>query len=72
MKRVKGVWDGSVVRLEEKVDLPPNIEVEVLVPDPEDESLAELLDRLPEVPPGEAPSEEEIVALVHEVRKRQR
>lgn len=69
MKRVKGVWDGSVVRLEEKVDLPPDSELEVLVPEPGDISLLELLDELDRRPVGEVLSMDEIVELVHEVRR---
>jgi hypothetical protein len=33
MQRVKGIYDGISVRLIEAVDLPPDTEVEVLIPD---------------------------------------
>lgn len=68
MKRVKGTYDGSSVVLKEKIELPPNTEVEVLIPEPEEESLTALLDELDRQPAGEVLSTEEIVAIVHEVR----
>ena len=68
MKRVKGRYDGSAVVLEEKVDLPANTEVEVLVPGRQERSLTALLDELDRIPVGETLSLDEIVALVHEVR----
>ena len=72
MKRVKGRYDGSAVVLEEKVDLPANTEVEVLIPERQERSLTALLDELDRTPVGETMSLEEIVALVHEVRAAQR
>lgn len=72
MKRVKGRYDGSAVVLEEKVDLPVNTEVEVLIPERQERSLTALLDELDRIPAGETLSLDEIVALVHEVRAAQR
>jgi len=72
MKRVKGRYDGSAVVLEEKVDLPANTEVEVLIPERQERSLTALLDELDRMPVGETLSLDEIVALVHEVRAAQR
>jgi len=72
MKRVKGRYDGSAVVLEEKVDIPANTEVEVLIPEPQERSLTALLDELDRMPVGETMSLDEIVALVHEVRAAQR
>jgi len=68
MKRVKGTYNGSAIVLREHVDLQPNTEVEVLIPEPEEQSLDRLLERLDRLPPGEVLSQEEVVALVHEVR----
>lgn len=68
MKRVKGRYDGSVVVLEEKADLPTNTKVEVLIPERQERSLTTLLDALDRIPAGETLSLDEIVALVHEVR----
>jgi hypothetical protein len=72
MKRVKGRYDGSAVVLEEKVDIPANTEVEVLIPEPRERSLTALLDELDRMPAGETMSLDEIVTLVHEVRAAQR
>ena len=72
MKRVKGRYDGSAVVLEEKVDIPANTEVEVLIPERRERSLTALLDELDRMPVGETMSLDEIVALVHEVRASQR
>jgi len=72
MKRVKGRYDGSAVVLEEKVDIPVNTEVEVLIPERRERSLTALLDELDRMPVGETMSLDEIVALVHEVRASQR
>ena len=72
MKRVKGRYNGSAVVLEEKVDIPANTEVEVLIPERRERSLTTLLDELDRMPVGETMSLDEIVALVHEVRAAQR
>ena len=72
MKRVKGRYDGSAVVLEEKLDLPANTEVEVLIPEQQERSLTALLDEFDRMPVGETMSLDEIVALVHEVRAAQR
>ena len=72
MKRVKGTYDGSAVVLREKVDIPANTEVEVLIPEPRERPLTAILDQLDRVPEGETLSLEEVVALVHEVRATQR
>ena len=72
MRRVKGTFDGSTVVLREKVDLPPDTEVEVLIPDPEGKSLAALLETLDRLPAAEILSAEEVSELVHEVRAGQR
>jgi len=72
MKRVKGRYDGSAVVLEEKVDIPVNTEVEVLIPERRERLLTALLDDLDRMPVGETMSLDEIVALVHEVRASQR
>jgi len=72
MKRVKGTYDGTSVLLRDRVDLPPNTEVEVLIPEPREKSLGAVLDELDELPPGETLSLEEVVALVHEVRESRR
>jgi len=72
MKRVKGRYDGSAVVLEEKVDIPANTEVEVLIPERQERSLTTLLDEFDRMPVGETMSLDEIVALVHEVRASQR
>ena len=69
MKRVKGRYNGSAVVLEEKVDLPVNTEVDVLIPEWAEQPLAGLLDELDRMPVGETMSLDEIVALVHEVRE---
>jgi len=71
MKRVKGRYDGSTVVLEEKIDLPANTKVEVLIPERQERSLTTLLDELDRIPAGETLSLDEIVALVHEVRAAQ-
>ena len=71
MKRVKGVYNGQAVVLAEPVDLPPDTEVEVLIPDASSQSFADFLDELdrrPPLAPEDVLSDEEIVALVHEVR----
>jgi len=72
VKRVKGRYDGSAVVLEEKLDLPANTEVEVLIPERQERSLTALLDEFDRMPVGETMSLDEIVALVHEVRAAQR
>ena len=72
MKRVKGRYNGSAVVLEEKVDLPANTEVDVLIPERAERPLTALLDELDRMPVGETMSLDEIVALVHEVRVSQR
>ncbi len=72
MKRVKGRYDGAAVILQQKVDIPPNTEVEVLIPDPGERRLPAVLEELDRVPFGETLPLEEIVALVHEVRAAQR
>lgn len=66
MKRVKGTYDGSRVILREPVDLPPDTEVEVLIPEPGERSLAATLANLPTA--AQALSVEEVSDLVHEVR----
>jgi len=68
MKRVRGRYDGSAVILEEKVDIPADTEVVVLIPEARDGRLNELLDELNRLPAGETMALDEIVALVHEVR----
>jgi len=68
MKRVRGTYNGSAVVLRERVDLPPNTEVDVLIPEPQEKSLVAALDELDRVSGGEILSLEEVVALVHEVR----
>jgi uncharacterized lipoprotein YbaY len=70
MKRVKGTYDGSAVVLRERVDLPPDTEVEVLIPEPEEKSLAAVLADAPTA--GEVLSLEEVSELVHEVRASRR
>jgi len=72
MRRVKGTFDGSRVVLREKVDLPPDTEVEVLIPEPQDRCLPEVLERLDRVSPAEVLSVEEVAELVHDVRAGQR
>lgn len=72
MKRVKGTYNGSAVVLRERVGIPANTEVEVLIPEPREYSLSALLDELDRVPQGETLSLDEVVALVHEVRAGQR
>jgi len=66
MKRVRGTYDGSAVVLREQVDLPPDTEVEVLIPEPQERSLAAILSRPPAG--GQVLSVEEVAELVHEVR----
>jgi len=70
MKRVRGTYDGSAVVLRERVDLPPDTEVEVLIPEPEERSLAAVLAGSPAA--GEVLSVEEVAELVHEVRAARR
>ena len=72
MRRVKGKFDGSAVVLQEKVDLPPDTEVEVLIPEPQERSLPEVLEALDRAEVGEVLSVEEVAELVHEVRASQR
>ncbi len=75
MKRIKGVYEGKGVVLIEDVDLAPKTEVEVLIPDVDRRPLIDHLDRLaklPPLPPEDVPTDEEIVALVHEVRAKMR
>lgn len=66
MKRVKGTYNGSAVVLREAVSIPPNTEVEVLIPEGEDGSLAAVLDRLDETDVGELLSIEEVAEIVHQ------
>ena len=66
MKRIRGTYDGSTVVLREKVDLPPDTEVEVLIPEPQERSLAAILAERPAA--GQVLSLEEVTELVHEVR----
>jgi hypothetical protein len=68
MKRIKGTYNGSSVVLRDKVDLPPNTEVEVLIPEPQDRGLAQILEEMEKSPVGETMSLDEVAALVHEVR----
>ena len=68
MKRVKGRYDGSTVVLKEKVDIPADTEVEVLISERRERSPTALLDELDRMPVGETMSLDEIVALVHEAR----
>ena len=68
MKRVKGRYDGSSVVLKEKVDIPADTEVEVLISERRERSPTALLDELDRMPVGETMSLDEIVALVHEAR----
>jgi hypothetical protein len=68
MKGVRGRYDGSAVILEEKVDIPADTEVVVLIPEARDGRLNELLGELDRLPAGETMALDEIVALVHEVR----
>jgi len=68
MKRVRGRYDGSAVVLEEKVDIPADTEVEVLIPEARDGGLNDLLDEMDGLPASETVGLDEIVALVHEVR----
>ncbi len=75
MKIVKGVYNGETVVPEEPLDVPPDTEIGLLVPGRSANAFADLLeelDRLPPLPPDEVLSEEEIVALVHEVRAEMR
>ena len=67
MRSVRGIYDGSVVVLQEEVDLAPGTEVVVVLPDPE--GLLVLLDQLDEREPSEKLTLEEIVEIVHEVRE---
>jgi hypothetical protein len=69
VKRVKGRYNGSAVVLDAKIDLPPNTEVDVLIPERAERPLGALLDGLDRMPVGETMSLDEIVALVHEVRE---
>jgi hypothetical protein len=68
MKRVRGRYDGSAVILDEKVDIPADTEVVVLIPEAGDGRLNDLLDELDRLPAGETMGLDEIVAPVHEVR----
>ncbi len=71
----KGVYNGETVVPEEPLDVPPDTEIGLLVPGRSANAFADLLeelDRLPPLPPDEVLSEEEIVALVHEVRAEMR
>jgi hypothetical protein len=72
MKRIRGTYNGTAVILREKVDLRPNTEVEVLIPEAQEKSLTATLDALDKKPITEALSLDEIVALVHEIRAAQR
>jgi hypothetical protein len=75
MKRVRGVYNGQAVVLKEAVDLAPDTEVEVLIPDARSQSFSDFLDELdkrPPLAPEDVLSEEEVVALVHEVRAEMR
>jgi len=53
-----------------EVDLPPDTEVEVLIPEPQERSLAALLAESPAT--GQVLSAREVVELVHEVRAERR
>ena len=70
MKRIRGRYDGSTVVLGEKVDLPPDTEVEVLIPEPQERSLVAILAEPPAA--GQVLSLEEVAELVHEVRAERR
>jgi hypothetical protein len=68
---VKGVYNGKTVVPEEPLDVPPDTEIGLLIPGQPSDTFADLLDELDKLPPlpsGEVLSEEEIVALVHQVR----
>ncbi|MFQ5809246.1 MAG: hypothetical protein ACE5JM_06475 [Armatimonadota bacterium] len=66
---MKGTYDGRAVVLRDSIDIPPNTEVEVLIPEPDEQGLPDVLARLDRAPAGETLSLEEVVALVHEVRQ---
>ena len=68
MRRVKGTYDGSCVVLKEHVSIPPDTEVDVLVPEPDEPSLVAVIEKLDRTPPGDVLSLQEVAALVHEVR----
>jgi hypothetical protein len=70
MKRIRGTYDGSTVVLREQVDLPPDTEVEVLIPEPRERSLAAILAEPPAA--GQVLSVEEVAELVHDVRATRR
>jgi len=70
MKRIRGTYDGSTIVLREKVDLPPDTEVEVLIPEPQERSLAAILAERPAA--DQVLSPEEVTELVHEVRATRR
>ncbi len=53
MKRVKGRYNGSAIVLEEKIDLPANTRVDVLIPEREERPPGALLDELDRMPVGE-------------------
>ena len=53
MKRVRGSYNGSAVVLRERVDLPPNTEVDVLIPEPQEQSLVAALDEFDRVQGGD-------------------
>ena len=46
MQRVKGIFDGTHVNLLERVTIPPDTEVEVLIPDAEEQQTQAVLQRL--------------------------
>ena len=69
MKRVMGFYNGAFVVLKEPVNLAPNTEVEVFIPESGDKSLIEMLDELDKKAAEEGLSADEIDALVHEARK---
>jgi len=72
VKRVKGTYNGSAVVLREAVDIPPNTEVEVLIPERGEASLAAVLAQLDETDVGELLSVEEVAEIVHQVRSTRR
>ena len=72
MRYVQGVYDGAAVVLQEDIGLPANTAVRVLIPEQRDQSLPQLLDELDRRPIGRTLSTEEVVALVHEVRRNRR
>ena len=71
MRRVKGIYEGQGVFLVGDVELAPKTEVEMIPPEVGTRPLAEFLDRLSKLPPlapDDVLTDQEILALVHEVR----